>query len=141
MSITRNSNQKSQTLEEFYLELTKEDNKITTVNIGNAMLLFIDMINQTFKETQIWGLTSHYRLVIQAKDDWKSDWYIIVNCIGNNEYYFEYLMPADKRPWEHATVRGVARSITEAKKYLLISMNECGGWSGNSELNDLIKMN
>lgn len=98
------------------------------------MLAFIEMINQTFCETQIWGLTSLYRLALQTKDQWDSECFVIVNCIGNNEYYFEYLMTADKKPWDNATVNGVTQNLKEAKKYLLIAMKESGGWADNTEL-------
>ena len=105
------------------------------------MLAFIEMIDKTFLETQIWGLTSLYRLVLQAKDQWDTEWFVIVNCIGNNEYYFEYLMTADKRPWDNATVKGVTQNLTEAKKYLLIAMKESGGWTDNVELQNRLSEN
>ena len=141
MPIKRSSAQAGQTLEEFYSDLTKEGNKITTIDTGKSMLLFIDMINKIFRETMIWGLTSHYRLVIQAKEQWNSDWYVIVYCIGTHEYYFEYLMPLEKRPWPYATVNGTAQSLNEAKNYLLIAMVESEGWMNNSELKNLVAGN
>lgn len=100
------------------------------------MLAFVNMINETFKETELWGLTSHSRFVIQAKDNWKAEWYITVANIGTNDYYFEYLMPKDKQPWEHARIRGEANSLEEAKKYLLIAMHESEGWKENAELDN-----
>ena len=134
MPILRNSEQsKHQDLYSFYTELS-DSNEIVSTYIGNSMLAFIDMINQTFVKTQIWGLTSLYRLVLQTKDQWNSEWFVIVSCSGTNEYSFEYLMTSDKRPWEDATVKGVTQNLTEAKKYLLISMKESGGWNDNEEL-------
>jgi len=135
MPIVRNSKQSTdKDLYSFYAELTDNSNEIVTKTIGNNMLAFIEMINQTFLVTQIWGLTSLYRLVLQTKDQWDSEWFVIINCIGNNEYYFEYLMPPDKKPWDDATVKGVTQNLTEAKKYLLIAMKESGGWKDNTEL-------
>lgn len=135
MPIIRNTKQsKDKDLHSFYTELTNDGNDVVTKTIGNNMLAFIEMLNQTFVETQIWGLTSLYRLVLQTKDQWDSKWFVIVNCIGNHEYYFEYLMPDDKRPWENATVKGVAQNLADAKKYLLIAMKESGGWVDNTEL-------
>ena len=98
------------------------------------MLAFIELINQTFVETEIWGLTSHSDLVLQTEDKWDSDWYVTIKCIGNNEYYFEYRLPAYRSPWEYAKVKGVAKDISEAKKYLLIAMKESEGWKDNDEL-------
>jgi len=102
------------------------------------MLDLLELINHTFTDTQLWGLASLYRLVIQAENDWKSPWYIIVSGVGN-EYYLEYLMPDDKSPWQGARVVGGAISIVEARRKLIIAMHECEGWSGNEELADLVR--
>jgi len=142
MPIVRNSKQSiDKDLHSFYAELTNDSNAVVTKTIGNNMLALIEMINQTFVETQIWGLTSLYRLVLQTKDQWDSEWFVIVNCIGNTEYYFEYLMTDDKKPWENATVKGVTQNLTEAKKYLLIAMKESGGWADNAELQRILSGN
>lgn len=133
MPIIRNSKQ-GKDLHSFYAELTHESNDVVTRTVGTNMLALIEMINQTFVETQIWGLTSLYRLVLQTKDQWNSEWFIIINCIGNNEYCFEYLMTEDKKTWKDATVKGVTQNLAEAKKYLLIAMKECGAWENNDEL-------
>jgi len=139
MPIFTNSKQKKdRTLEEFYIDLKNSSDKVTS-EIGSNMLQFIEMINSIFKQTEIWGLTSHYHLVLQAEDKWDSEWYIKVGSLGN-EYYFEYLLPDDKKPWDYAAVKGVAQSLEEAKKYLLISMKNCSGWLNNNEINDLLSM-
>jgi hypothetical protein len=127
---------KSETIESHFEELRKNDNA-SSKEIGGRMLAFIDMIHQSFKETPIWGLTSHYRLVLQNQDKWDSDWYIIVSC-SYSEYLFEYLLPLEKRPWEYAKVTGSANTLIEAKKYLLIAMKESGGWSNNEEVEKLL---
>jgi hypothetical protein len=142
MPLLGNSKQnKTKTLEDFYLGFTKDKSNPVWEKIGKNMLAFIDLINQTFVETEIWGLTSHSHLVLQTEDKWDSDWFVTVNCIGSNEYYFEYRMPADKRPWEYATVKGVAKNIGIAKKYLLIAMKESEGWKDNDEFKRLLSEN
>ena len=107
MPITRNSDQRSKTLEEFYLEVSQQESY--TIN-GKLMLDLLKMVNNTFQDTQLWGLTSLHRLVIQKENYWGSPWYIIINCAGN-EYNFEYLMPEDKSPWSGARVIGVATTL------------------------------
>jgi hypothetical protein len=47
-------------------------------------------------------------------------------------------MPAHKAPWPYATVQGTPNSLEEAKKYLLIAMNESEGWKENLELRQFI---
>ena len=100
MPIIRYSGQKSKTLEEFYEELTGEDSTFIEHETGNAMLEFIFMVNQTFTKTILYGVTSHYRLVIQATDNWEDDWYVTVYSIGDKRFYFEYQMPQRKESLE-----------------------------------------
>lgn len=132
---------KAKTIEGFYFDLTKDKSNPVWEKIGKNMLAFIDLINQTFIDTKIWGLTSHAHLVLQTTDKWDDDWYITINCIGTNEYYFEYRLPVDKSPWENATVKGVAKDMNEAKRYLLIAMRESEGWKDNQELKELLSTN
>lgn len=144
MSITRNTSQDKISLEEFYGELVSNGEKFEkegdfNIRLGKGMIRFLEMINETFKETQLWGLTSLIRLIIQKEDDWKSDWYVIISGGADENYRIEYLIPEDKRPWENAMVHGEAKNLDEAKKYLIIAMNECGGWKDNLELKTLIK--
>lgn len=132
---------KKKSLEDFYFELTQDKSNPVWSKIGHDMLTFIKMLNELFIETIIWGLTSHSRLVLQTADKWDADCFVIVSCIGSNEYYFEYLMTDDKKPWDNATVKGVTTTLEGAKRLLLISMKESGGWSDNEELNRLLTDN
>jgi hypothetical protein len=144
MPITRNTSQDKISLEEFYGELVSSGEKFGDKNdfnirVGKGMIRFIEMINETFKETQLWGLTSLIRLIIQKENDWKSDWYVIISGGADENYKIEYLIPENKRPWKNAMVHGEANNLDEAKKYLIIAMNECGGWKDNDELEKLIR--
>lgn len=137
MPIIRSSDQKNKTLEEFYKELTSSNATIVENEIGNAMLSFISMTNKTFIDTVLYGLTSHYALVIQATDKWDDDWFVTVYSIGDKKFQFEYKMTDAKSPWKYATVKGQANTIDEARSYLIIAMTESEGWKGNTELSDL----
>ena len=139
MPIKRCSDQRNITLETFYKDLSAISNVPRLIDAGAKMITLLNLINELFIDTQLWGLTSHDRLVIQSKDDWKSSWYIIIVSIGTEEYYFEYLLPTNKSPWENAMVRGEAKNLEAAKKYLLIAMRESEGWVGNKELEKLLK--
>ena len=138
MPIQRCSCQPHGTLMEFYTDVATGDK---SSDLGNAMLEFIDMVNNTFKKTQLWGLTSHYNLKLFPKNDCESDWLISVIAPGNNEYYIEYRIPENKAPWENASIKGVASSIKEARKYLAISMKESCAWLQNPEVDDVLKEN
>ncbi|GAB3837680.1 hypothetical protein [Hymenobacter jeollabukensis] len=142
MPITRNSDQRSKTLEEFYEDFAANKGSTYAADYvagGRDMLAFVAMINRTFGKTQLWGLTSLARLVIQAEDDWKSPWYIIVAASAMpGQYLFEYRLPPERAPWPGATVNGEAKSLNEAERYLLIAMRECEGWADNQELQQLL---
>jgi hypothetical protein len=135
MPIQRSSIQKKITLEEFYQDIIDTSTN-HYADVARGMIGFLGMVNDTFKETQLWGVTSHTRLCI-LKEDVHGDWYVIVANIGN-DYYFEYLLPKHKQPWDNATVHGKAESLEEAKKYLLIAMLECEEWIENEELKRLL---
>lgn len=142
MPIKRCTEQSSGTLEEFYLRFSQNDESYF-VDVGKSMLRFIDVVDRLFKKTLIWGLTSHANLLLQNTDDSASPCYVVIRCSefsapDLNEYYFEYLIPADKRPWENAYVTGKAASWAHVENYLLIAMRESKGWVGNEELDKLL---
>jgi len=136
MPIITNSDQKSKTLKEFYQELTKEEAQFHEKQIGKSMLSFISLVDEMFMDTILYGLTSHYRLVIQKTDNWRDEWYVVVYADGNNTFQFQYRMSEIKSPWRDATISGRANSIEEAKQYLIIAMKESEGWKNNEELNN-----
>lgn len=137
MPIIRSSGQKSMTLEEFYRELMNVDSTFIENEIGKAMLEFISMVNLTFTKTILYGVTSHYSLVIQATDNWEDDWSVTVNSIGDKRFQFEYQMPEEQSPWKYAVIKGEANTMDEAKDFLIIAMTESKGWVNNKELKKL----
>jgi hypothetical protein len=135
MPIRRISEQTRGTLEEFYRNASNEDPSIDT---GSGMLQLIDWINQQFRVSNIWALTSLNRLVLLNENNWQSRWYVIIYNWSGSYFAFEYLLPLSKQPWPDAMVRGETNSFDEATKYLLISMDESGGWNENEELKQLL---
>lgn len=134
------SDQDSMTVQEFYADLAKGKYHSYDMDRGNMMLQLIEVINHLFLQTTIWCLTSHDRLCLIADDDWESERFVIIEpSYYNKKYHFIYFMPKENRPWDEASVHGIASSLEEAKKYLLIAMRESGGWSTNEELKKLLK--
>lgn len=64
MPITVCKNHSSKSLIEIYEEIANYDNNPIWKNKSKAMIDLIHLINQIFTDTQIWGLTSHDRLVL-----------------------------------------------------------------------------
>lgn len=140
MPIIRRSEQKRQTLEDFYKEFIPKPEDVFG-DVGTPMLEVLDFLNLSFENTIVYGLTSHDHLLLFNSD--KSDDYY-VSIVGYkskyyNEFIIEYLLPSDKSPWEGAVVRGVTRQMEDFKKMIIISMTESGGWKDNPELEDRFK--
>ncbi|WP_055445134.1 hypothetical protein [Lacinutrix himadriensis] len=132
MPIRRNTDQKSKTLTEFYNEVKNESNVISK-SVGTLMLNWIERINSEFKETEIWGLTSHYHLILQTENDYTSKTYVILT-IGMDEYHIEYLIPKESEPWKNAYVKGATKSLETAMKMLKTAMLNSKGWNESAEL-------
>ena len=135
MPLIRCSEQKRQTLEEFYTEFIP-DNVQRFADGGTSMLKILELINATFTQTVIYGLTSHATLLLLAENNSLCQWYVALNGL-ENEYFIKYSMTIEKQPWADAKVTGVTTSLDELKRYLIIAMHESGGWSNSSELNRL----
>lgn len=136
MPLIRCSEQKRQSLEEFYSEWVSQSNEIS-VSIGKSMLEIIDLIDKTFIDTKIYGLTSHAHLLLLSEDDSMSDKHVAIIANGIEEYHIEYQMTKDSQPWENATIKGTTKSIEEFKKFIIIAMFESQGWNKSTELNKL----
>ena len=102
------------------------------------MLRLVQRINELFKDTPLWGLISHARLIVQRINDSTSPWFVKIAADIMGSYHLKYLLPATAQPWPNATVCGEAKTLAEAEHYLLIAMRECGGWASNSELAGLL---
>lgn len=137
MPVVRCSDQRNMTLEEFYNDLA-ENSTGAFAAAGKHMLTLLAQINEMFKQTTLWGLTSHSNLILLPEDNWDSGWLV---AIGNfvDEYSIEYLLPKEKQPWPNATITGKTKSIDDARKYLIIAMNGSKAWEGNPELEQLKK--
>ena len=144
MPLIQCSEQNRQSLEEFYKSLTP-DKGMTIADIGSPMLNVIKLINETFKETTIYGLTSHATLLLLNEDSSRSPWFVALKGLETapngqrNEYYIEYLMTTDNQPWSNAKVKGETRSLDELKNYIIIAMTESEGWTDSNELKELYK--
>ncbi|KFF19665.1 hypothetical protein [Chryseobacterium sp. JM1] len=139
MPIVRRFEQKKATLEEFYKEfIPKPEDQIG--DGGTPMLEVMESINSMFKETVLYGLTSHASLLLFNNDHKDSDYYIVINAFRSNyygEYRIEYVIPGNDSPWKGATVNGASRTLAEFEKMIIISMYKSGGWKNNIEVENL----
>ena len=132
MPIERNTDQRSKSLIDFYEEAKNSSNQFSA-NSGELMIRWINEINFHFKTTEIWGLTSHFHLILQNQNDYSSESYVILTA-GYDEYHLEYLVPEEIQPWSSAYVKGATKSLDEAMKMLKIAMKSSRGWPDSKEL-------
>jgi hypothetical protein len=135
MPIRRCSDQKRQTLEEFYTEWASY-NDHSSSDLGKSMLSIIELANKLFLETNIYGLTSHAHLMFLSEDRSDSDRFVTIIANGS-EFYIEYLFPREQQPWKDGSVKGMARSLEEFKDYIIIAMTKSQGWKDSEELKRL----
>lgn len=136
MPLIRRFEQNKQTLEEFYKDfIPKDDDQM--LDGGSAMLEVLDFINKIFKETIVYGLTSHAALLLFNDNNEDSDYYLVINAYRSScyqEFRIEYLIPENNSPWDKATVNGSSKTFDEFKKMILIAMHNSEGWKSNIEL-------
>jgi hypothetical protein len=139
MPLVRCSDQKGQTLRDFYSDLANSNDQ-TSSTIGRSMLLVVEFIDQAFLVTKIYGLTSLAKLVLLPENASRADW--VVSIISNgNEFHVEYLIPESKRPWPNAMVKGETKFFEEFKRMIFIAMLESSRWPDSPELKDFCKNN
>jgi hypothetical protein len=133
MRLTRCSDQKSATLDEFYTEVSQHDHHVDREG-GKAMLDLIARIRALPDEKRVFGLTSHHRLCLLAEDSYQSPWFVLIWALDKRNYFVEYRMPHDIAPWPQAFVRGQAQSEEDAVRMIVIAMEKSGGWKNGERL-------
>ena len=128
MHLVRCHDQKSKTLDEFYKEISEHDGAVDH-EIGKTMLSLLARLRALSDGRCVWGLTSHYRLVLLAQDSYETPWFVIIAVLDSRNYFVEYLMPEHVAPWPQAYVRGEARTEDDAVQMVVTAMEKSEGWS------------
>lgn len=130
MHITGCQDQKSQTLEEFYTEVSRQGSVVCREG-GKAMLGILARLRALPDERRVFGLTSHHRLCLLAQNTYRSPWFVIISALDSRNFYVEYLMPDRIAPWPHAYVKGEARSEDDAVQMIVTAIESSEGWSSS----------
>lgn len=139
MPIQRSPVQGRPTLEDYYQEIARGDHPASQL-VGQQMLQLLEVLNGLFPQMALWGLTSLARLGLSPDPQFTSAWSVLVSgAMLPGAYRVEYLLPANRRPWEQAFVHGESQSMEETKQYLLIAMRESEAWVGNLEFEAVLE--
>jgi hypothetical protein len=90
------------------------------------MLELLGRLRALPDQRELWGLTSHARLVLLVEDTFRSPWRVIISALGVNSYQVEYLMPDSEAPWPGALVQGEGHSVEEAVQMTLTALERSG---------------
>lgn len=130
MPLRRCSDQGNIGLHEFYEEAkTYPASKAMAIE----MQKIVAWLDHTFPETKLFGLTSHYNLLLLSEDISYANKYVKITA-DPIRYYIDYLMPQEIAPWKGAWVTGWTDNLEDAKKYILIGMKNSKGWEESEEL-------
>ena len=136
MPIARCSDQGPLTLREYFADVATWSDKYYHL-MAPHMITAVELIDRLFPTTQLFGLTSHGRLVLLSHDSSKPPWHIIVSH-QIHEYQLEHMLGRNQHPWPGATALCTAKTIDELEKLLVLAMDLTGAWSDNEELKRLI---
>jgi hypothetical protein len=131
MHLERCKDQKRQTLDEFYSDLAKQEELISQT-IGRTMLSLIARIRKLPDPRRLYGLTSHYHLILLAEDTSQSSWLVKSIALDGRNYTIEYLMPKRHAPWPNAYVKGEAQSEDQAVQMIVTAIERSEGWKNIS---------
>lgn len=137
MPVVRCSDQPHQSLREHYNPKGETNERVILSH--QLMISLIDKLDEIFKDTIVFGLTSHYHLNLLAYDSFQTDWFVTFIAGSDGEVYVECLLPRNKQPWPFAKVTGQAETPEEGIKYILLAMKESEGWQDNKELETCLK--
>jgi hypothetical protein len=117
-------------LTEFYSELAAPKNHESIVAGAHLMLELPPHLERACRNYDVWALTSHKDLVLLARDDYTSPWFVRIHprTYAPAGYHVRYLMASGDAPWPHAIVGGSADSVKIAADMVATSLERCGGW-------------
>jgi hypothetical protein len=127
MNLVRCQDQKGETLEEFYAEMSLHDG-YDGVEGGKTMLALMERLRAVPYEKPVYGLTSIGRLVLLSKDSSIPPWHVVIYAVNKKRYAVECYLHEDEAPWPGAYVRGEAESEDEILPMILSAMERSRGW-------------
>jgi hypothetical protein len=129
MALRRASCQPSKTLDKFYQELDGLPSDNCYSSVGHEMLRLLPALGHALEHVDVWGLTSHERLCLLARDDYTSPWFVIVRAVPPDGFQIRYLMPEKETPWPDAYVEGTAPTVAQACDFVVTAIKRSGGWA------------
>jgi len=127
MPFRRASCQKSKSLRAFYEEVAA-DSHVVVGEAGRLMTELVDDLEQAFRDIPVWGLTSHFHLMLLAADDSATPWFVSVTPPVGGSFTIDYLLPEFEAPWPNARVTGEAKSVKAAVEMVLLAIEKSRGW-------------
>jgi hypothetical protein len=128
MKLERCRDQPSKALDEFYGSLAASDHP-ESKSTGEAMLALLARLRMLDDPRQVWGLTSHYRLCLLARNTYQSPWYVIIIAISETLFAIEQFV-GDHQDYERVQVGSLDAAVTA----ILRAMDQSCGWAGEADV-------
>jgi hypothetical protein len=96
---------------------------------GRRMLELLERL-PSIEGPPVWALTSHSRLALIARDDWRQRSLVMVAGCGLGELFgfsIEYSMPDDEAPWPGAVVRVGTHDVLQACEMIAYGLAKATG--------------
>ena len=94
--------------------------------LAETMISWVERLNEEFPVIDIFGLTSHERLVLIPQDDWTLDWYVIIFGV-KGRYQIEYLLPQEN-VLQNEYFKMKTDDFEEAIRMTKLGMKNSKGW-------------
>lgn len=120
MSLVRASCQPHRTLRDHYEKL-QAGSHAELAEAGRKMIQLVERLEESLRDIPVWGLTSHYHLLLLAADDYRSAWFVSIAPPASGKFVIEYAQA-------NAPVLGEAESVSSAVDMVLQAMEKSGGW-------------
>lgn|GEM_PF-6491995 len=118
MKLRRISDQPSETLEEFYTQLSMDPEPWP--GIGQTMVRLLHHLEQHVPGPEQWAHTAHTTLVLDASDNYKTSKVYIE--VAGGTYTIRCTIPDVETPWSDATLVGQTADVAEASQIIQIAL-------------------
>jgi hypothetical protein len=95
------------------------------------MARLIPALDDRLQGLVVWGLTSHDELVLLARDDFESPWFVIIGYVPSAGYRIRCRNPEIEWSEPVAYIEQYASTLGTAASMTRIACEVSGGWPGS----------
>ena len=132
MPLTRSQSQGKCDLFDHYADSDEYRDDLRKSNA--EMRCLVTALDQALPKTTVWGLTSHFRLLLMSTPLYDSSEPHVLVYHYCNQFWVEYYPPDGDLPVHGSHVGFRVNDVTDAVRQILVAMGDSKGWPGSPEL-------